>query len=81
MRFIFFLSGLIAYFLGAMVFTRPQGALNETLALLIIVNGTLFIIGAGIIDAIHNNLADKKESMPEAPKEKERIEPTFSGDQ
>jgi len=81
MRFIFFLSGLFAYFLGGLFFTSPQGAINETAALLIILNGTLFIIGAGILDAIQNNIPRKKEPITKAPKEKERIEPTFSDHQ
>lgn len=78
MRFIFLLSGLVAYLLGGVVFTNPQGAINETVALLIIVNGTLFIIGAGIIDAIHNNPFNNKKLTSKTPPKKERIEPTFS---
>lgn len=79
MRFIFLLSGFAAYLLGGLLFTNPQGAINETVALLIIANGTLFMIGAGIIDAIHNNIPGKKETTTKKAKEKERIEPTFSG--
>ncbi|SUI93574.1 hypothetical protein [Shewanella morhuae] len=53
MQIIFFVVGVLVYFLGFTVFVGAKSSIHETVGLLIFLNGTLFIIGAGIIDAVN----------------------------
>ncbi|HDI3319832.1 TPA: hypothetical protein PMF73_003728, partial [Vibrio cholerae] len=45
--------GVLLYFLGFVVFSGAKSSIHETVGLLIFLNGTLFVIAAGIIDAIN----------------------------
>ena len=80
MKFIFFLLGLLAYFMGYFVFTTAKSSIHETVSLLIIINGTLFIVGAGILDAMHANKVKNEPIVKESKNKplKEKIEPTFT---
>ena len=62
MQIIFFAVGVLIYFLGFTVFSGAKSSIHETVGLLIFVNGTLFIIGAGIIDAINKKNKVELES-------------------
>ncbi|MEZ9169043.1 hypothetical protein BCV09_18045 [Vibrio cyclitrophicus] len=55
MQIIFFIVGLLLYFFGFVVFSGSRSSIHETVGLLIFLNGTLFVIAAGIIDAINKN--------------------------
>lgn len=80
MKEVFFLLGLLAYFIGYIIFSEAKSAIHETVALLIIINGTLFIVGSGIMGALHSNKA-KEARIVKATKTKqseERIEPKIN---
>ncbi len=53
MQILFFAVGVLLYFLGFVVFSGAKSSIHETVGLLIFLNGTLFVIAAGIIDAIN----------------------------
>ncbi|WP_445777632.1 hypothetical protein [Shewanella sp.] len=53
MQIIFFVVGILIYLAGFVVFSGAKSSMHETVGLLIFINGTLFIIGAGIIDSIN----------------------------
>ncbi|NRA59805.1 MAG: hypothetical protein HRU25_02630 [Psychrobium sp.] len=53
MNILFFILGLLAYVMGYSVFSSAKSAMHETVGLLIFLIGTVFFVGAGIIDAIN----------------------------
>ncbi|AUD58029.1 hypothetical protein AYJ58_00350 [Shewanella sp. Pdp11] len=53
MQIIFFIVGVLLYLFGYIVFSGSKSSIHETVGLLVFLNGTLFVIAAGIIDAIN----------------------------
>ncbi|WP_338621963.1 hypothetical protein [Agarivorans sp. OAG1] len=62
MQIIFFIIGVLLYLFGGVVFSGAKSSVHETVSLLIFLNGTLFVIGAGIIDAISKSNKREKSS-------------------
>lgn len=46
--------GIIAYVVGFIIFSTAKSSIHEGVALMAILNGTVFFVGAGIIFAINN---------------------------
>ncbi|MFH4371217.1 hypothetical protein [Vibrio alginolyticus] len=62
MQIIFFVVGMLIYLFGFVVFSGARSSVHETVGLLIFLNGSLFVIGAGIIDAINKKNKEEQSS-------------------
>jgi hypothetical protein len=49
---LFSLVGIIAYLFGFIIFSTAKSSVHEGVALIAILNGSVFFIGAGIVSAI-----------------------------
>lgn len=54
MKALFYILGVLAYTFGFMTLSGSKSAFQEGVAMNILLVGTLFIVGAGIIGAIHS---------------------------
>ncbi len=51
--------GILAYVFGGLVFFTAKSSIHETVALLIILNGTIFISASFIVDALKPEVSAK----------------------
>ncbi|NOH86042.1 hypothetical protein F0249_19935 [Vibrio sp. 03-59-1] len=75
---LFSVLGVLAYLFGFMVFGTAKSSIHEAVALLVILNGTVFIVGASIVHSIKNNSAKSTESVKYGSDRK--IEPSLAED-
>jgi hypothetical protein len=57
MPIIFFLFGLLIYFAAFLILNSADTAFQENTGFLIVLIGTVFIVGAGIMDTIKGSIA------------------------
>ena len=53
MRFLLFILAVVAFLIGFGLFSISTSAVHESLAMLTILVGAVFLSGAGIVEAIH----------------------------
>lgn len=75
---LFSVLGVLAYLFGFMVFGTAKSSIHEGVALLVILNGTVFIVGAAIVHSIKINSAKSVESIQHTNDQK--IELSFAED-
>lgn len=65
MNIVFWILGALAYLMGFAVFGGAKSAIHENVGLMILLIGTVFFVGAGIIGAINKNTdAVSKDNLP-----------------
>ncbi|MCA3991400.1 hypothetical protein [Vibrio vulnificus] len=74
MSILFFILSILAYIFGFMIFATAKSAIHEGVAFIVILNGTVFFVGAAIIDTIKNKVSLEQNGSESASEKK--IEPT-----
>ncbi|ELB1140136.1 hypothetical protein QQ214_004619 [Vibrio parahaemolyticus] len=75
---LFSVLGVLAYLFGFMVFGTATSSIHEGVALLVILNGTVLIVGAAIVHSIKSNSVKSVENIK--PSSDQKIEPSFTKD-
>lgn len=66
MAVVFFLFGVLAYFFAFLILSSADTAFQENTGFLVVLIGTVFIVGAGIMDTIKSSFATLIDKLPTA---------------